>query len=748
MNVIPKELRERRQWVIWRTAERDGKTTKIPYRADGAGRASSTDAATWSTYEAAAAAREALGANGVGYVFAADDPYVGVDLDQLDGDAGAIIATLNSYTEKSVSGRGAHVIVRADLNGHPRNRTGPLEIYGHGRYFVVTGDHLAGTPTTIEERQTELHKVLEQYLPAPTPPMVERAATQPINIDDHDLIARASIAKNGRDFIALWEGRWQDRYPSQSEADAALCSQLAFWTGRDHDRIDQMFRASGLMRDKWLRDDYRNRTIELAIAGTRDVYEPRPAKPTPVQAQAPAEQVRPVPVPKWGTAAEGPRHLTDTGNALRLIDRHGEDLLYSYPQSQWFVYDGTRWLADDTGEPERRFKEVVRAQYADLAEIEDDSLRKTMLKHIIASESAARVRAALELARSEVPILPHQLDADDWLFNCANGVIDLKTGELRPHRREDLISKIAPVNYDHNAQAPRWFEFLDQIFAGNQELVAYVQRAVGYSLTGMTSEQILFFLWGLGSNGKSTFVEAVRALFGDYGQQAPIDMFMSGNRGSARPELARLPGARFLAAVETGEGRRLDETLVKTLTGGDTIATRTLYRDVFEFQPAFKAWIATNHLPDIKGVDEAIWRRIRLIPFTVAFAPNQRDADLASKLKSELGGILNWAIEGCLAWQRDGLGLPAAVNAATAEYRTDSDVIGRFIEDCCDVNNKASVRAGELFNAYQSWTKDNGETEIKQQKFGRSLSERGFKPHRATGGVRYWLGLTVKRSDG
>lgn len=274
---IPAELRERAQWVAWRLENRDGKTTKVPYRADGNGRASTTDPATWSTFETAVRQSDEIAADGIGYVFAADDPYIGVDLDaDLDKvDRADIVFVLDSYTEQSVSGTGLHVICKATLNGYPRHRRGGLEVYDAGRFFVVTGDHVLGTPTAIEERQAQLEAVLHQYLPAPeTVHGGAQRAVKPVDLDDQELLEKAMTAKNSTIFAALWNGQWEGRYPSQSEADLALCDLLAFWTGRDPERIDQMFRASGLMRAKWERNDYRASTIDRATAGCTNVYEP------------------------------------------------------------------------------------------------------------------------------------------------------------------------------------------------------------------------------------------------------------------------------------------------------------------------------------------------------------------------------------------------------------------------------------------------------------------------------------------
>jgi hypothetical protein len=272
---IPSELRERAQWVIWRGEMRDGKRTKVPYRADGDGRASSTDPATWATFDTALAASETLNADGVGYVFSTDDPYFGVDLDDSLSaeDRYAIMHALDTYTEESVSGAGYHVIGRGQLNGHGRHPHG-LGVFDQDRYFVFTGEHVPDTPATIEDRQAELEQVLGLYLPTPAPAAAPTRPPQPVNLDDRGLLEKAFAARNGADFRALWEGRWQGTYSSQSEADLALCATLAFWTDRDPDRIDQMFRQSGLHREKWERADYRTRTIETAIAGTPDGYTP------------------------------------------------------------------------------------------------------------------------------------------------------------------------------------------------------------------------------------------------------------------------------------------------------------------------------------------------------------------------------------------------------------------------------------------------------------------------------------------
>lgn len=441
--------------------------------------------------------------------------------------------------------------------------------------------------------------------------------------------------------------------------------------------------------------------------------------------------------------------MTDLGNADRFVDRHKDDVRYCDPWSKWLVWDEHRWRLDDTVTVQDYAKKTVRAIADDLHRLPTQTLRDAMVKHMRKSEQSPRVRAITDLARSHhgIPIRPGELDANRWVLNVRNGTLDLKTLKLQPHQRTDLITKLAPVDYDPDAAAPRWERFLDEIFAGDQELVHFVQRAAGYSLTGDTSAQVFFLLHGTGENGKSTFLEALRALLGDYAQQAPADTFLERKYQGIPNDVARLQGARFVTATETGENRRLDETLVKRMTGGDRITARFLRAEFFEFEPLFKVWLATNHKPVVKGTDHAIWRRIRLIPFNVTIPADQRDNDLPAKLHAELPGILNWAIAGLRDYTYgDGLEPPAAVTKATDEYRTEEDTLGRFIEERCTLDDTARVKASDLYKAYSQWCQDNGERYDKQTAFGRSLAERGFDDFKS-GGLIWRRGLDLQNAQ-
>jgi P4 family phage/plasmid primase-like protien len=443
---------------------------------------------------------------------------------------------------------------------------------------------------------------------------------------------------------------------------------------------------------------------------------------------------------------DGLEHLTDLGNARRLVKQHGENLRYCHLWGKWLVWDGKRWKKDETGAVLRLAKNTVRSIYAEAAEEPEEAIRRKIADHARKSESALRIKAMITLAESEpgIPVLPGELDRDPWLMNVKNGTIDLRTGELRPHRREDLMTKIAPIEYDPAAKCPTWKAFLDRIMAGNERLIAFLQRAAGYSLTASTREQCFFLLYGTGANGKSVFLTTLLAAMGDYGIQAAPDLLLAKSGESHPTEIADLFGARLVVATETEAGRRLAENLVKQLTGGDRLKARFMRQDFFEFEATHKIWLATNNKPIVKGTDYAIWRRIKLIPFTVTIPKEEQDKALPAKLRQELPGILSWAVKGCLEWQKRGLDEPAEVTAATSAYRDEQDVLGSFITDCCVVNPNAKVSAKDLYRAYVNWCEDCGEHALAQRNFGTRLSERGFLRKTGTGGYSWWHGIGLK----
>jgi putative DNA primase/helicase len=380
----------------------------------------------------------------------------------------------------------------------------------------------------------------------------------------------------------------------------------------------------------------------------------------------------------------------------------------------------------------------------------DPTVLGAIYAHAKYSNGAKGIQNCVALARSQIAINVDELDTDPWLFNVNNGTIDLRTAELREHRREDYITKLAPVTFDTNAPCPQWEEFLRRIFNGNEELIGYVQRLVGYCLTGSTEEHVLPILLGTGANGKSTFLETIMGMMGrDYAMKAPPGLLMA-KRGESHPtERADLFGKRLVACVETGENRRLAEALVKELTGGDRIRARRMREDFWEFAPTHHLRIASNYKPVIRGTDYGIWRRIKLIPFEVVIPEAEQDKKLPTKLSYELSGILSWCVQGCLDWQQHGLRHPACVDRATSGYRNEMDAVSQFIDEHCE-RGDFLVSAGELYLAFQA---SGPNRQISQRAFGDRLRLMGFSNHDpATGrelrdckGRRAWRGLRLRR---
>lgn len=755
-DAVPLELRHLERWVCWRyEPKEDGKLTKVPYQATSRRRkASSTNPATWTSFEAASQFWQSAGwLEGIGVVVIPDDTLIGVDLDGCLLESGKaepwardITNRLNSYTEISPSGKGLRIFVRGQLPPGRREKDFPGEhvgiaLYDRDRFLTVTGNVVSATEA-IATRTDELISIhLELFGEKKLPNSVHHTPVQRGHLDlaDAELLTLARSASNGASFWALWSGD-VSAYASASEADAALVMHLLWWCGGNQARADSLFRQSSLMRPKW--DErrgegtYGQRTIENALSVMTDFREPFTSTARPIRLHA---------RPGEDPPAEGePLPLTDYGNSQRLVARYGHSLRYCHPWNKWLAWDGARWRLDDTGAVWRCAKNTARGIFREAAEANNQDLAKALGKHAVRSQGEARLAAMIKLAESEpsIPVLPDHLDADPWLLCVQNGVLDLRTGELMDHDRDLLLTKIAPIAYDADARCPTWERFVQQVLGSNQPLIKFVQRAIGYSLTGSTRERVLFFLYGTGSNGKSTLIETIRTLMGDYAQRTPTETLLAKRENAIPNDVARLRGARFVSAVETEEGKRLAEALVKDLTGGDTIAARFMRGEWFDFKPSFKLWLGTNHKPVIKGTDNAIWNRIRLVPFTVTIPEDQQDKDLLNKLRAELSGILTWAVEGCLAWQGGSLGLPDEVRAATESYRAEQDVLAAFLQDSCVIDQHASVSAKALYEAYKRWCDDTGEHAASQRRVGSSLSERGLvRVHEKAGWT--WRGLRV-----
>ena len=420
--------------------------------------------------------------------------------------------------------------------------------------------------------------------------------------------------------------------------------------------------------------------------------------------------------------------LTDLGNAERYAEDHRGRLMF-VPGLGWHGWDGKRW-APDQGRgiaiaAAKRTARLIR-QEADRLEGDD---AKQVFAHAIRTEKRERLAAMVKLAESDPQLLAiaEQLDADPYLLNVENGTLDLRTGTLRAHDPADRITKLAPVAYDPAARDERWDGFVCEVCGGDTELAAFLKRACGYTLTGDTGEEVLFFPHGPGATGKSTFLDALSATLGDYATSAEFETFLTQRTARGpRDGVAQLAGARLVTSVEVEDGRKLAVSLVKQLTGGDTVRGAFLYRDSFQFRPQFKLWLAANHRPQVSADDDAIWRRIKAVPFVHVVPAERRDPSLKRQLRTDRkarAAILAWAVQGCLAWQRDGLGEPPAVTQATETYRAAMEPLADFIEDLCVTGPQQWTPAAELWSAYELWS--DGRPELSRRAFGDALARRG-----------------------
>lgn len=427
------------------------------------------------------------------------------------------------------------------------------------------------------------------------------------------------------------------------------------------------------------------------------------------------------------------------GNRIRHCSRAGG----------WFIWDGKRWAADDDGAVYRLAAECTDQIVESANRVTDLEARKKILNFVIGLRKRRGIENFVTLAGNLQGVSignPDRFDADPWLLNADNGIVDLRSGELRPHDRDLLLTKLVPIAYEPEATCERWERFLREIFDDDAQTIAFVQRATGYSMTGITREHAFLVLYGIGANGKSSLLSLLGRVAGDYGLSASPETFVDRQAGAATNDLARLRGMRFVSAIETSEGRALAESFIKAVTGGDRIAARFLYAEYFDFEPVFKLWLGTNHKPVIRGGDEGIWRRVKLVPFDQRFEGERCDPDLRAKLEEELPGILAWAVRGCLDWQKHGLKAPPAVTGATEAYRSEMDMFSGFIDERCEIDEDANEAAGALYAAYRAWADGNGEKALSQRWFTLRLTERGFKKVRQHGGKRCWSGIRVTHS--
>jgi putative DNA primase/helicase len=622
----------------------------------------------------------------------------------LEAEHGQLPSTLTALT----GGGGRHLLF-AHPGGELRNSAGTLgpglDIRGDGGYIVAPPSrHASGASYVWQEGRSPADLSLAEL-----PSWLLHQLTDP-------RVSKQGAARSGG--VCLAEG-----LIVEGQRNSALAS-IAGRLRREGRSGEEIYLA--LLEVNELRVVPPLPESEVAaIAASISRYEPAPAEPGWRRF-------------KW----------TEYGNAERLVERHGADLRHSAGLG-WLVWDGQRWQRDSDGAAVRRMKDTVRAMWHELPEIEDGNQQKSFFGFIRSSENEKRLSASLRLAESEAAIVcaPEALDADPFLLTVANGTLDLRTGRLLPHQREDLITKASPTLFLPDARSDLFEEFLRTVTGGDEELIRFLQRAAGYSLTGDTGEEKLFFAHGPAATGKSSFLEALKGVLGDYATTTDFETLLrrKGDRGIPN-DIARLAGTRLVLSIEVEDGKQLASGLVKTLTGGDTIVARYLRKEFFEFKPQFKLWLAANDRPRVHASDTGIWRRIVQMPFTEAIPEEKRDPTVKHRLRNDpevQQAILAWAVEGCIAWQHDGLQIPERVRDYTEEYRQENDPLADFFDEYCLFEPDARVSRKRLRSVYGYWAHRLFQKPWSAKAFADELKRRGVTDGGKLNGDRAWGGIRL-----
>ena len=773
-------LARRRQFVVYQlvpSSTRAGKMDKLPVdsRTGCLPPPGQGGAAIWTDAESACKAAEGFGQSyGVGYSFDDSDPFFFLDIDNcLQTDKWSPLALnlcelfSSAYIEVSQSNNGLHIIGTYS-GGMPlhgcKNAEYGLELYHTARFVALTGTRAIGSAAT--DCTSTLPGVIDQYFtPSLGGETVGTTAWTTVPCkgwsgprDDKKLIELA-LASNpsanakfgdGATFADLWENNvvalkraYPDHYGNReydaSSADAALAAHLAYWTGKDCERMKRLMELSALSRDKWHRPDYLSRTISKAVARQVDVFSERSHPIVMAAGQVLTGFSAPTGDVRDGTGTTRP--LTKLGNAHRMYDRYGDTLRYVFDVARWMLWDGNcwRWDMGDAG---------IRSKAASLANVIYDEAcdhpahivefakwsRKSQTNITISST----IKLLSDFEHMRLPLACIDAEQLSIGLNHAKQIIDLRTGAVQTATPSDYVTKsLGAETIGDAAKALRWHAFMVEIFDGDYELINWMQRFCGYLLTGSTQEHIFLFCFGHGANGKSVFVEILKFLLGDYARPIAPETLADCKRqaGGATPDLAALVGSRLVISAETEDNMALAESLIKSLVSGDTISTRELYKAPMQFNPTFKLVMCGNHKPVVKGNDNGIWRRVRLVPFNRTFTTEQRDPHLLAKLKAEGPHILAWMVAGCLEWQLRGLiDTPAIISKATEEYRTEQDIFGDWLAQRCNLGpGHGETSSSELYANYHGWCGANGLKPLSSHYFGRRLSDRGFKSRRTNG---------------
>ena len=756
---IPDEMHARKNWCVWRLEKIGGRETKIPYNALTGAKAKSNDPVTWCGFSEAARAVGSGKYKGVGFMLS-DSPYVCVDMDHcLDGGeketwARGIVEQIGGYVEVSQSGKGLHIFGRAAVERGRRNDR--IEIYPDKRFIAMTGDVWEGHGA-LSDIQSGIDALMAAHFPdddskagtyskmsktpatspqvgtkqgvAPQSGAGEVSDANPVAPHVEQVIAKLRKGERAELFAALFDRGDTSHYGSGSEADMALMNMIAFAVDGDAALMEEVFSASALgRREKWqTRADYREMTIGTARVGWREnrlVFLP----------------------------------LTDTDNAERLRLLYGDDVRYIPEKGRgtaWMRWDGKRWKAVfETGlydlvanTANIALTATSRAFGSDSGMTDEDAKRR--IKHFLKLKNRAHMDDCLKVARKVLEGSINDYDRAPYLLNVQNGIVDLKTGALHPHERAAMCSRITRAEYrpELKGQESEWARAIAQIVPDAEER-AYLQKWAGYLLIGAAPEEKLLFLYGTGGGGKGTFINTIGHMLGDYADTVDVEIFLTsrndghGGGANASPEIAKLAGIRAAMASETPIGRKMNEAKLKSITGRDDITARFLYGQQFTFTPAVKFVLSSNYLPALRdSTDEGVRRRLVIAPFMENLG-DVRDIHLKERLQEpdEMAAVLSWCVDGCLRWQKEGLGKPPRrFLKQMGMFYADSDALQQFIDDECYTGTDARAKVKEFCERFREWS---GE-KVKRKAIVDMMTRKGYGGRRFTEG-RCFLGVALK----
>lgn len=771
---VPNDLKALKRWVCFQVKEIDGKLNKYPINAINGKMAKVNDPITWNTFEIASYGCEKYKCDGLGFVLGAG--IFGVDLDNhINPNTGKqemdekefnllcneFLGKLDSYAEKSYSGLGIHIICKGKLPEGKRKST-CVEMYDWNRFFAFTGDTI--NSKNVENREEEIKELFNKYLPSETH-TINNSVGEGNDLEIQEIIGKAKASKNGKLFSLLYEGDvagayaisngWKD--DSHSSADQCFCNLLAFWCNRDIDKMDTIFRSSGLMRDKWDEnrggETYGNLTLNQSIKFVTSGYEPKKELfNITINANSENDKMN---IDKNGNPIFRIKKIlkrypnNDTGNAEKFYDYFGDLFKYNTTDKIFMFWTGKTWIRDEKDiirkyankliEISKREIENLRKECQDKQEDGEDTkfleeFIKAFQKNIDRISNKAGKDAMLYELKSiyDVATISSEFNENPLLLNTDSGVVNLETGVINDFDSKYMLSKNTNVKVSYETPTT-WLNFLHSVFkrqnpAETEEIIECLQKCLGYSLSGLTSEQCMFLLYGNGSNGKSTFSEFIGSLLGDYGDTVNPDVLMQQKMQQNNSfTIAKLKDARFIQCGETDDGGKMAESQVKRLTGGDTLSAAFKYANEFSFKPKFKIWMSTNNRPIIKGTDYGIWRRIFPFPFLVTFKDEEKDRTLPYKLSLEADKVLGWCIQGFKKYKEAGwIEMPKCLKNELADYRDEMDPIAQFLKDQCEIDNYAIINLNEVFSRYKMWCVNNNEYVYGQRKFTMELQKKGI----------------------